>query len=123
MVTDWDVNYNINFTPRFIYYTPLCYQLCTNTENSIDSKFSNKYVAFASNMVRFFNYNIVYRILGLDKNPEPGFSILYFFSKLIFYLVVLALLYTPFILYYIYNNFDVIKDYALSVIREIRSRT
>ena len=123
IVTDWDVNYNINFTPRFIYYTPLCYQLFTDTENSRDSKFSNKYVAFASNMVRFFNYNIVYRILGLDKNPEPGFSILYFFAKLIFYLVVLALLYTPFILFYIYKNVDFIKEYVLSVIREIRSRT
>ena len=123
IVTDWDVNYNINFTPRFIYYTPLCYQLFTDTENSRDSKFSNKYVAFASNMVRFFNYNIVYRILGLDKNPEPGFSILYFFAKLIFYLVVLALLYTPFILFYIYKNIDFIKEYVLSVIREIRSRT
>ena len=123
IVTDWDVNYNINFTPRFIYYTPLCYQLFTDTENSRDSKFSNKYVAFASNMVRFFNYNIVYRILGLDKNPEPGFSILYFFAKLIFYLVVLALLYTPFILFYIYKNIDFIKEYVLSVILEIRSRT
>jgi|688.fasta_scaffold438866_2 hypothetical protein len=123
VVTDWDVNYNINFTPRFIYYTPLCYQLFTDTENSRDSKFSNKYVAFASDIVRFFNYNIIYRILGLDKNPEPGFSILYFFAKLIFYLVVLALLYTPFILYYVYNNFDTIKDYAINVIQEIRSRT
>jgi len=123
MVTDWDVNYNINFTPRFIYYTPLCYQICVNSENSKDLKFSNKYAAFASEMVKYCNYNIVYRILGLDQNPEPGYKIVYLYAKLIFYIVLLFLIYTPFILYYIYKNFDTIKHYALSVIREIRSRT
>ena len=121
IVTDWDINYNINFTSRFIYYTPLCYQLCINSENSKDLKFSNKYVAFASEMVKFCNYNIVYRILGLDKNPEPGYSIVYLYAKLIFYIVLLALIYIPFILYYVFNNFDAIKAYALSVIQEVRN--
>jgi hypothetical protein len=121
IVTDWDVNYNINFTSRFIYYTPLCYQLCINSENSKDLKFSNKYVAFASEMVKFCNYNIVYRILGLDKNPEPGYSIVYLYAKLIFYIVLLALIYTPFILYYVFNNFHAIKEYALNIIREVRN--
>ena len=74
-------------------------------------------------MVKICNYNLIYRMLGLDKNPEPGYSIVYFYAKFIFYLVLLALIYTPFILYYVCNNFNIIKEYALNVIREIKSRT
>ena len=119
LVTDWDVNYNINFTPRFMYYTPLCYQICVNSENSKDLKFSNKYVAFASEMVKYCNYNIVFRMLGLDKNPEPGYSIVYLYAKIIFYIVLLLLIYIPFLVFYVYKNFDTIKDYVLKVFREI----
>lgn len=109
LVTDWDINYNINFTSRFIYYTPLCYQICDNSENSKNSKFENKYFAFASEVVKYCNYNIVFKILGLDKNPEPGYSIFYFYSKIIFYLILLFLIYLPFLLVYVFNNFDYIK--------------
>lgn len=109
LVTDWDINYNINFTSRFIYYTPLCYQICDNSENSKNSKFKNKYFAFASEVVKYCNYNIVFKILGLDKNPEPGYSIFYFYSKIIFYFILLFLIYLPFLLVYVFNNFDYIK--------------
>jgi hypothetical protein len=109
MVTDWDINYNINFTSRFIYYTPLCYQICDNSENSRNPKFDNKYVALASEVVKYCNYNIIFRILGLDKNPEPGYSIFYFYSKIIFYLVLVFLIYLPFLIVYVLNNFNYIK--------------
>ena len=109
MVTDWDINYNINFTSRFIYYTPLCYQICDNSENSRNPKFENKYAALASEVVKYCNYNILFRILGLDKNPEPGYSIFYFYSKIIFYLVLVFLIYLPFLIVYIFNNFNYIK--------------
>jgi len=109
MVTDWDINYNINFTSRFIYYTPLCYQICDNSENSRNPKFDNKYMALASEVVKYCNYNIIFRILGLDKNPEPGYSIFYFYSKIIFYLVLVFLIYLPFLILYVFNNFDYIK--------------
>jgi hypothetical protein len=109
MVTDWDINYNINFTSRFIYYTPLCYQICDNSENSRNPKFENKYAALASEVVKYCNYNILFRILGLDKNPEPGYSIFYFYSKIIFYLVLVFLIYLPFLIVYILNNFNYIK--------------
>lgn len=109
MVTDWDINYNINFTSRFIYYTPLCYQICDNSENSRNPKFDNKYAALASEVVKYCNYNIIFRILGLDKNPEPGYSIFYFYSKIIFYLVLVFLIYLPFLILYVFNNFDYIK--------------
>jgi hypothetical protein len=109
MVTDWDINYNINFTSRFIYYTPLCYQICDNTENSRNPKFDNKYAALASEVVKYCNYNIIFRILGLDKNPEPGYSIFYFYSKIIFYLVLVFLIYLPVLIVYVLNNFNYIK--------------
>jgi len=109
MVTDWDINYNINFTSRFIYYTPLCYQICDNSENSRNPKFDNKYAALASEVVKYCNYNIIFRILGLDKNPEPGYSIFYFYSKIIFYLVLVFLIYLPFLIVYVLNNFNYIK--------------
>jgi hypothetical protein len=93
IVTDWDVNYNINFTSRFIYYTPLCYQLFEDTENSKASKFTNKYVSFASDVFQYFNYNIIFRILGIDKNPEPGYSILYWFDTTNIFTISYIILY------------------------------
>jgi len=121
--TDWDINYNVNFTSRFIYYTPLCYQLCCNSENSKDLKFSNKYAAFGSEVVKYLNYNIIYRLLGLDKKPEPGYSIMYFYSKVIFYIVLLIMIYIPFLIIYVFNNFHEIKKYIIEVFHYVRNKT
>ena len=120
-VTDWDINYNINFTSRFIYYTPLCYQICdNNTENSKNTKFQNKYLSFASEVVTYCNYNIVFRILGMDKNPEPGYSFFYFYSKFIFYISLLFLIYLPFLIVYCIKHFDEIKQYGIHLYNIIR---
>ena len=121
MVKDWDINYNINFTSRFIYYTPLCYQICDNSNNSKNPKFQNKYLVFASEVVKYCNYNIVFKILGLDKNPEPGYSIFYFYSKIIFYLILLFLIYLPFLIIYIFNNFYYIRLRMSEYINILRS--
>ena len=100
--------YHINLTSRFIYYKPLCYQLFGDTENSKQSKFQNKYLSFASDLFMYFNYNIIFRVLGIDKNPEPGYSILYFYSKFIFYIGLLFLIYLPFLIAYGIRNFYMI---------------
>ena len=120
-VTDWDINYNINFTSRFIYYTPLCYQICDSSANSKATKFENKYLSFASDIVTYCNYNIIFRILGIDKNHEPGYSIFYFYSKFIFYIALLILIYTPFIILYCFKNYDAIKQYLIHLYNTIRS--
>ena len=122
LVTDWDVNYNINLTSRFIYYTPLCYQIFENTDNSKESKFQNKYLAFLSDLFTYFNYNVIFRILGMDKNPEPGYSILYFYSKFIFYMGLLFLIYLPFLIAYGIKNFYTIKQYCFQIINTIRGQ-
>ena len=122
LVTDWDVNYNINLTSRFIYYTPLCYQVFGSTENSKQSKFQNKYLSFLSDLFTYFNYNIIFRILGMDKNPEPGYSILYFYSKFIFYMGLLFLIYLPFLIVYSIKNFYTIKQYCFHIINTIKGQ-
>jgi GR25 family glycosyltransferase involved in LPS biosynthesis len=123
LVTDWDINYNINFTSRFIYYTPLCYQICSNTDNSKNPKFQNKYLSFASDVVTYCNYNILFRILGIDKNPEPGYSIFYFYSKFIFYISLLFLIYVPFLIAYCIKNYYTIKQYCIHLVNTIRGQT
>ena len=123
IVTDWDINYHINLTSRFIYYKPLCYQLFGDTENSKQSKFQNKYLSFASDLFMYFNYNIIFRVLGIDKNPEPGYSILYFYSKFIFYIGLLFLIYLPFFITYCIKNFYTIKQYSIHVINTVIGRT
>ena len=122
LVTDWDVNYHINLTSRFIYYTPLCYQIFENTDNSKESKFQNKYLAFLSDLFTYFNYNVIFRILGMDKNPEPGYSILYFYSKFIFYMGLLFLIYLPFLIVYSIKNFYTIKQYCFHIINTIKGQ-
>ena len=122
LVTDWDVNYNINLTSRFIYYTPLCYQVFGSTENSKQSKFQNKYLSFLSDLFTYFNYNVIFRILGMDKNPEPGYSILYFYSKFIFYMGLLFLIYLPFLIVYSIKNFYTIKQYCFHIINTIKGQ-
>ena len=120
LVTDWDVNYNINLTSRFIYYTPLCYQIFEDTENSKASRFQNKYLSLISDIFMYFNYNIIFRILCMDKNTEPGYSILYFYSKFIFYIGLLFLIYLPFLIAYGIRNFYIIKQYCVHIINTIR---
>ena len=123
VVTDWDVNYNINFTSRFIYYIPLCYQLFEDTENSKASRFQNKYMSFASDVFIFFNYNIIFRILGINKNPEPGYSILYFYSKFIFYIGLILLIYLPFLIAYCIKNYNIIREYGVHLINTVTGRS
>jgi hypothetical protein len=123
LISDWDVNYHINLTSRFIYYTPLCYQIFSSTENSKASRFQNKYLSLLSDIFMYFNYNIIFRILGIDKNPEPGYSILYFYSKFIFYIGLLFLIYVPFLIVYCVRNFYMIKQYCVHLINTIRGQT
>lgn len=54
------------------YYKPLCYQLFTRTENSRNWG--------QSPILKEFMYSITmlkYKILGMDKSPQPGFDIIY----------------------------------------------
>lgn len=83
-INDWDLCLQIN-TPRFIYYTPLCYQLFTETENSkhwADHDFILYYLAILS--------KCILKIVSLDKSIT-AYSYFYFVSKLWFLLFLIII--------------------------------
>ena len=77
---------------RYLYYTPLCYQTYPNTENKLT--WSNK-----DNVLISYSKNAIISLLNLDVSPEPGFSIIYFISKMIAPISVIVI-----ILLYILNS-------------------
>jgi hypothetical protein len=85
-IIDWDRFLVLNFY-KYTYYLPLCYQLIPETENS--KNWGN------GGIVDYILVNHVvksiYKLLLLDTQVEPGYSILYFTSKLLFYLILFLL--------------------------------
>ena len=77
-ILDWDAWHSNCYT----YYEPLCYQLFPETENQ-------KHWGSDGNI--FFTYfaKMCVRLLGLDKTPEPGYTILYIIGKCLFYVYIL----------------------------------
>ena len=97
-IYDWDVYINF-FTINYNYYKPLCYQLFPNTENRNNWGNYHKIIHYITQyiVVTFI------KLLGIDKNVEPGYSIFYMLSKLLFLFVIL-------ILFKIFNNkFSILK--------------
>jgi len=75
VIEDWD--WFITFaTPRFAYTRPLAYQLYPETENS------NNWMTLLGIT---YLVKIWIRILKLDVQAEPGYSICYFVAKTMFY--------------------------------------
>lgn len=92
-IEDWDVYLNFNFK-RYNYYKPLCYQLFPETENSKNC-INSFYIAGPI-------ANTLFKILKLDEQIEPGYTIMYNFSIYLFYIIVLLFL---FLIYsYIYKK-------------------
>jgi hypothetical protein len=85
---DWDLLHNLYSKNRYVYYTPLCYQVFGDTENSKYWGSFNKIFVILS----FFLKKIL-KLLDLDKKIEPGYSILYLFSKLLFLLIIILFIY------------------------------
>jgi len=91
-IHDWDL-YSWKFIRnRYCYYKPLCYQLFTETENS---NYWGKNTIFKNIM----DYVLVltkylFKILEMDKKPEPGFSYFYIFGKLFPFILSIIFLYS-----------------------------
>ena len=104
----WDVIIEKNINNRYFYYKPLCYQTFPETENkkSWHEKDGNIYFTKLK--------NFVIKQLNLDNEPEPGFSLLYFFSKLLFVLLLLIFFYILYFLYMILivhsNKYSISKN-------------
>lgn len=85
---------NYKWMNVYMYYKPLCYQIYPLTDNRKEWD--------------FFIANFGISLLGIDKNPEPGTSILYLLSKL-FFLVILVCVFI--IIGVILKSFKVFKSY------------
>lgn len=75
---DWD-DLGIWFFDRYTYYIPLCYQLFPKTENS---QFWGADDNFFIKNIKQSGFTILH-LLNMDVSPEPGFTILYIFSKIL----------------------------------------
>ena len=97
---DWDVMHNVYSMNKYMYGQPLCYQLCSDTENK--KTWGNHFL-----IMQYLSIipKLIIKLAGIDKQIEPGYSILYAISKI---LPVIILLLTMSV---IYNMFTVSKKY------------
>jgi hypothetical protein len=111
-IYDWDI-YTNGYT-CFMYYKPLCYQLFPETENSNYHSYSSCKQIYSSNdcdhpyffiyikkMSVFFN-----QLVKLNKKEEPGYSIMYWFSFLSFFFIIIIVLG---IIFWVYKRFSNMK--------------
>lgn len=111
-VRDWDEYCNIH-TKQYIYKEPLCYQLITETENQ---KTWGDVNIFLKNitvplLIKYF------KLLRLDKQVEPGYSIAYKIGLLFTFILLCLVLY---IFYYVFSNYEKLI-YFLKYISKTRS--
>jgi len=91
-INDWDIYINLTLN-RYIYYTPLCYQLIPETENSKHWGDQNIVLFFLGNILKW-----IVKIAELDKSTN-AYSFFYFVSKLwiLLFLIIIWILLTFFI--------------------------
>jgi len=78
---DWDFIFMLDKTSyKYIYYTPLCYQLFPVTENS--KRWGQEYSILLEigSQISFH----IFLFMNMANSPEPGFSMMYVFSKMLF---------------------------------------
>ena len=84
-IYEWDT-YNVSSHTCYTFYKPLCYQLITNTENQQNWGKYGKYT-------RYFNQTKlilpIIKFLKLDTKPEPGYSLIYFTAKLLYFICII----------------------------------
>jgi hypothetical protein len=93
-ILDWD-EFCIWNSYKYTYYIPLCYQLFPETENS---KTWGKNNSIFIHYFKQLGPNIL-RLLNMDKQAEPGYTIAYIFSKLIFWIVIFLIIYIIWLLF------------------------
>jgi hypothetical protein len=85
---DWDLNAQY-IKNKYTYYKCLCYQLFPETENSKKWGGSNPIAYF---LMSTCGRKII-KLLKLDKKVEPGYSIMYAFSKSIIFILAIIFIY------------------------------
>jgi hypothetical protein len=89
---DWDdyINFRTNNVKRYMYYTPLCYQLFTETENS--QYWAYHWPVFIQIIWKYVVRGFI-KVCLLDKQIHPGYDIYYLLSKLLLPLLLVYLVY------------------------------
>lgn len=87
-ILDWDI-FQLTFknSLRFMYYTPLCYQLFPETENS--NGWGNENVVIRMIAIVVFQW---FQLLKMNVQSSPGYPFFYFLSKVIFWIVLAVIL-------------------------------
>ena len=98
-IQDWD-RYNLSNINRYMYKIPLCYQLFPDTENK--KNWSDGENIYNTIMINYFKFNI--KVLKLDKQCEPGYSIYYFISKYLnlLWIIIIIIIIVFKLIYYNY---------------------
>jgi len=97
----WDVYLTLNYNNYFYKY-PLIYQTFPETENKQHWLSENNY-SFFENFLKYIDDKRI-KYLKLDKQPQPGFNIMYiifFIINYIFWIFIIIL-----IIYFIYSIFS-----------------
>jgi hypothetical protein len=107
-ILDWDdVNDEIWYSYKYTYYIPVCYQLFPKTENS--EMWGQARGVFFNNIAQLI-INYLFPLLKLDKQAEPGYTIVYILSKLIFWIVIFLIVYLIWFLFTKIVNFTYSKN-------------
>jgi hypothetical protein len=97
----WDVIIEKSIKHRYLYHKPLCYQTFPETENKKSWNEKDNFMIISSIKDTIIN------ALNLNKHPEPGFTILYSISKIIFIIfflmVLLCVIYFIYFIYFLYQ--------------------
>jgi hypothetical protein len=96
-IFDWDGLFLMQMcgvTSKYAYYTPLCYQLFPQTENSkywhIDKPQNTPFFNWIdTNFGKI--HKLLFKILLLDQQLQPGYNFFYFFSRLLFFILLFLL--------------------------------
>jgi hypothetical protein len=93
-IADWDIYLNFGVIPRYKYYIPLCYQTFPDTENSKSWHRGSEIL-----LLLVFLQRSLFKSLGLDRNAEPGFSIMEASSRILFWILLFLLIFGFYKLY------------------------
>lgn len=85
-IDDWDLYHNVRIV-KYMYYTPLCYQLFPTTENKSNWGGENWLYRMGAMVVKSILW-----VLGLETDIHPGYDIMYVVAKLFVLLIALELL-------------------------------
>jgi hypothetical protein len=105
IINDWD--WYITFAaPRYTYSKPLIYQLYPETENSKNWSPVFAFTFFVKQWIK---------LLKLDVQPEPGYSICYAFAKSVFWV---GILFSLALVYAVYH-YECTVEFILFVLRRV----